>query len=148
MHRGGPSGKKAKTAATAAAETVNQVGGEIILGEASMLGDQPWRLSRRLRFREGLDPVKYAEIERELEEREQHRRAGESAAPIEPAAENAPVDPGAEGRQSLAMAVPAATRDGEPTALGATDWEAVAEGLRGLASQIRRAAEGPGSSPG
>jgi hypothetical protein len=149
MHRGGPFGKRAKTAATAAAETVNPVGGEIIWGEASMLGDQPWRPSRRLRFREGLDPVKYAEIERELEEREQHRRAGESAAAIEPAGDTAPVDPGAEGGQSLAVAVPAAPRDGEPTASGATDWGAVAEGLRGLAGQLRRvAAEGPGPSPG
>jgi hypothetical protein len=146
MHRGGPFGKQARTAA---AETVNPGGGEIILGEASMLGDQPWRRSGRLRFREGLDPVKYAEIERELEEREQHRRAGESAAAIEPASDNAPVDPGGEGRQSVAAAVPEATRDGEPRALGATDWKAVAEGLLGLAAQLRRvAAEGPGPSPG
>jgi hypothetical protein len=77
-----------------------------------------------LRFREGLDPVKYAEIERELEEREQLRRSRASA-----------------------VAVPAATRDGEPTAPVAMDWGAVAEGLRGLASQLRRAAEGPGPSP-
>jgi hypothetical protein len=142
-------GKQAKTAATTAADTVNPVGGEIILGGASMLGDQPWRRSGRLRFREGLDPVKYAELERELEEREQRRRAGESAAPIERAADTAPVDPGGEGGQSQAAAVPAAPCDGEPPTQGARDWAAVAEGLRGLAAQLRRVAEeGPGPSPG
>src|SRR5262245_56961661 len=109
----------------------------MILGGASMLGDQTWRPSQRLRFREGLDPVKYAEIERELEEREQRRRAGESAAAIEPAADKAPVDPGGQGCRGLATAVSVAPRDGEPPAPGAIDWGAVAEGLRGLAAQLR-----------
>jgi hypothetical protein len=89
-----------------------------------MRGDQPWQpVRRRFRFREGLDPVKFAEIEREMEEREQVRRAKASTA-----------------------AVPAAVRDGKPADPGATDWGAVAAGLRHLAEQLRRAAEGPGPS--
>jgi hypothetical protein len=93
-----------------------------------MSSDQPQQPAPRRFFFPGLDPVKYAEIERELEEREQLRRARASAVAV--------------------PAMPAATRESEPTAPGAMDWGAVAEGLRGLASQLRRAAEGPGPSPG
>jgi hypothetical protein len=91
-----------------------------------MIGEEPWQpVRRRFRFREGLDPVKFAEIERDLERREQLRRERASAA-----------------------AVPAAVRDSNPADPGATDWGDVADGLRHLAEQLRRAAEGPGPSPG
>jgi hypothetical protein len=89
-------------------------------------------MSERRFFVPGLDPVKFAEIEREMEERERLRRERALATAAGPAAAVGPA-----GR---------ASRPAEP---GPTDWPAVAEGLRGLAAQLRRVAgDGPGPSPG
>jgi hypothetical protein len=92
----------------------------------------PQQAARRRFFVPGLDPLKFAEIEREMEERERLRRERELAAAVAAAAA---VEPG-----------PPATR---PAESDATDWLAVAEGLRGLAGKLRQVAEeGPGPSPG
>jgi hypothetical protein len=90
-----------------------------------MASDQPQQPAQRRFFIKGLDPVKFAEIEREMEEREQLRRS-----------------------RVLAQAQPAAVPESQPADSGAMDWgdvaADVAAGLRGLADQLRRATEGPG----
>src|SRR5262245_24857161 len=65
-----------------------------------MTGDHPWSGARR-RWRAGLDPVKYAAIERELEERERLRREREWSA-ASAASDSRPVDLEEEVRRGAA----------------------------------------------
>jgi MoxR-like ATPase len=91
-----------------------------------MASDEPQQPARRRFFFEGLDPVKFEAIEREMEQREQLRRS-----------------------RALAPAQPAAVPESQPADPGAMDWGDVAAGLRHLAGQLRQVAEeGPGPSPG
>jgi hypothetical protein len=97
-----------------------------------MAGEEPQQPVRRRFWFQGLDPAKYAEIEADLERREQLRRERSLAAALESAAAVEPA-------QGVSL----------PVGPERTDWQAVAEGLRGLAVKLRQVAEeGPGPSPG